>query len=153
MARIASPTAADDERGERDPVAIPRPITARADVTVAGRPVADAADGGDVARPLGVVAELVAQPPDVDVDGPVEDVGLVLAVDRVEQLVAGQDAAVGLEERLEQPELDAGQRDRLAVAGRPRGGRGRRRGRPWRSGARRGRRRGGRGGRRGAGST
>ena len=76
-------------------VAIPRP-----DQPVArARPVADAADGGDVARTLGVVAELVAQPPDVDVDGPVEDLGLVLAVDRIEQLVAGQDAAVGLDQR------------------------------------------------------
>ena len=53
----------------------------------------------------------------MDVDRPVEDVGLVVAVDRVEQLVAGEDAAVGLEDRLEQPELDPRQRDRLAVAG------------------------------------
>ena len=40
-----------------------------------------------------------------------------LAVDGVEQLVAGQDPAVRLEERLEEAELDAGQGDRLAVAG------------------------------------
>ena len=45
----------------------------------------------------------------MDVDRPIEDLGLVLAVDRVEQLVAGQDAAVGLEQRGEQPELDRGQ--------------------------------------------
>ena len=51
----------------------------------------------------------------MDVDRPVEDLGLVLAVDRVEQLVAGQDPAVGLEERDEQPELDGGQRDEPAA--------------------------------------
>ena len=42
-----------------------------------GRPIADAADRGDVARLVGVVAELVAQAADVDVDRPVEDVGPV----------------------------------------------------------------------------
>ena len=53
----------------------------------------------------------------MDVDRPIEDVGLVPAVDRVEQLVAGEDPAVGLDDGLEEAELDAGQRDRLAVAG------------------------------------
>ena len=80
-------------------------------------PVADAADRGHVARTLGIVAELVAQPPDVDVDGPVEDLGLVLAVDGIEQLVAAQDAAAGLDEAGQEPELDPGQGDRHAVAG------------------------------------
>ena len=46
----------------------------------------------------------------MDVDRPIEDLGLVLAVDRVEELVAGQDAAVALEEGDEEPELDGGQR-------------------------------------------
>ena len=64
-----------------------------------------------------VVAELVAEAADVDVDGAVEDLGAVVAVDGIEQLVAGEDAAVGREDRLEQPELDPGQGDRLAVAG------------------------------------
>ena len=41
----------------------------------------------------------------------------VLAVDGVEQLVAGEDPAVGLEEGLEEPELDAGQGDRLRRRG------------------------------------
>ena len=53
----------------------------------------------------------------MDVDRAVEDLGASCAVDRVEQLVAGEDAAVGGEDRLEQPELDAGQVDRPAVAG------------------------------------
>ena len=43
----------------------------------------------------------------MDVDGPVEDVARLVAVDGVEELVAGQDAAVGGEDRGEQPELDA----------------------------------------------
>jgi hypothetical protein len=34
----------------------------------------------------------------VDVDRPVEDVGLVVPVDRVEELVAGEDPPVGLEQ-------------------------------------------------------
>jgi len=41
----------------------------------------------------------------VDVDRPIEDLGLVLAVDRIEQLVAAQDAPVGLEQRGQQPEF------------------------------------------------
>ena len=111
MARMPRPTAAEASAARAIRVAMPRPIIGSRGP---GRPVADAADRGHVARRLGVVAELVAQPADVDVDGPVEDVGLVAAVDRVEQLVAGEDAAVGLEERLEEPELDARQGDRLA---------------------------------------
>ena len=87
------PGARRDERRQRDPGGDPATDHVRCG------PVADAADRRDVARPVGVVTELVAQPPDVDVDGPVEHLGLVLAVDRVEQLVAAQDAAVGLEER------------------------------------------------------
>ena len=82
-----------------------------------GGSIADAANGRDVARRFGVVAELLAQPPDVDVDRPIHDVGLVPAVDRVEQLVAGQDSAVGLDDRLEEAELDSGERDRLTGAG------------------------------------
>ena len=105
------PGARRDERRQRDPGGDP--------ATDHGRcgPVADAADRGDVARSLGVVAELVAQPADVDVDGPIEHLGLVLAVDRVEQLVAAQDAAAGLDQAGEEPELDPGQGDRHAVAG------------------------------------
>ena len=109
----------DRRRGERrerdadrDPATHQRPAG-----STPGRPIADAADRGDVARRLGVVAELVAEPADVDVDGAVQDLGLVGAVDRVEQLVAAEDPAVGLEDRLEQPELDVGQGDRPAGAG------------------------------------
>ena len=66
---------------------------------------------------ISVVAELVAKAADVDVDRPVEHVSLVRAVDRVEELVAAQDAAVRLEERDEKPELDPGKRDGHTVAG------------------------------------
>ena len=67
----------------------------------ARRPIADAADRLDVARRIRVVVELVAQAPDVDVDRPIEDLGRLVAVDRVEQLVARQDPAVGAEDRLD----------------------------------------------------
>ena len=53
----------------------------------------------------------------MDVDRPVEDVGPVLAVDRVEQLVAGEDPAAGLDEAGQEAELDAGERDRPAGPG------------------------------------
>src|SRR6476620_7535067 len=55
-----------------------------------GRPVADAADGRHVPRIVGVVAELVAQPSDVDVDRPVEDLRPVPAVYLVAVEVDGQ---------------------------------------------------------------
>ena len=122
-ARIDEPDRRRSEGGERDPrrdaaAERRRPRSGLASrSSCPGGAIADAADCRDVARRFGVVAELVAQPADVDVDRPVQDVGLSSAVDRVEQLVAGQDAAVGLEDRLEEPELDPGQRDRLAVAG------------------------------------
>ena len=77
-----------------------------------GGPVADAPDRLHVARRVGIVVELVAQPADVDVDRAIEDVGRLVAVDRVEELVARQDAAVGGEDRREQLELDPGQVDR-----------------------------------------
>lgn len=44
-----------------------------------------------------------------------EDLGLVRAPDRVEQLIAAEDPAVGLEERLEEAELDMGQDDEVAA--------------------------------------
>ena len=53
----------------------------------------------------------------MDVDRAVEDVVLVGAVDRIEELVAAQDPPIGDEDRLEEPELDVGQRDRPAVPG------------------------------------
>ena len=52
----------------------------------------------------------------MEVDRAVQDLGLVAAVDGIEQLVAGQDAPVRLEQGLEEPELDAGQLDDGAVA-------------------------------------
>ena len=65
-------------------------------------------------RVIRLIAELVAQPADVGVDGPVEDIRLAQAVERVEQLVARQNPAVRLEQRSEQPELGGGERHRLA---------------------------------------
>ena len=60
---------------------------------------------------IGIVAELVPEPADVDVDCPVEDVRLLVAVDGIEQLIAGQHAPVGLDEGRQQAELDAGEGD------------------------------------------
>ena len=126
--------AGDDQRREGDPDRDParsadHALVAAIRASRRRRPIAHAAHRRDVPRSVGVVAELVPEPPDVDVDGPIEDLGLVLAVDRVEQLVAGQDAAVGLEQR----RRAAGTRPRSARrAGRgrgPRGVRGRGRGR------------------------
>ena len=79
-------------------------------------PVADATHGHDVARLVRVVAELVPQAPDVDVDRPVEHLLLAAAVDRVEELVAGECPPVGCDERDEQPELHGRQRDELLPA-------------------------------------
>ena len=95
-----------------------------------GGAVAGAPDRRDVARHRRVVAELLAQALDVDVDGPVEDVGLADAVDRVEELVAGQDPAVGLEQGRQEAELQEAEGDvarrRRAPRGGPRRPRGRR---------------------------
>ena len=114
------------ERREGDPEGDPATHQAGpgAERPTPGRAVADATDGGDIARRLGVVAELVAQAADVDVDRAVEDLGLVLAVDGIEQLVARQDAPIGLEQGLEQPELDPGQLDGRRRRGGPRSDRG-----------------------------
>ena len=80
------------ERGERDACRDAATHHARR------RPVADPADGGHVSRRVGIVAKFVAQPADMDVDGPVEDLGLVRTVDRIEELVAGEDAAARLDQ-------------------------------------------------------
>ncbi len=53
----------------------------------------------------------------MDVDRPIEDVRAVVSVDGVEQLVAAEHAAVGVEDGQEQPELDVGQRDDPAGPG------------------------------------
>ena len=109
-----APDAADPHDGR----ASPAPPLDRA-----GRPVAGAADGRDVARRVGIVAELLAQPLHVDVDGPVGDVALGVAVERVEQPVAAQHAAVRLEQHLEQPELERAQGHLAAAHGHPVAGR------------------------------
>ena len=105
--------ARDEQRGDedagREPVApaisrrraprLARSSRRRPPLDRPRRPIAHAADRGDVARLVRVVAELLAQPLDVLVDRPVEDVALARPVDRVEQLVAGQDAPVRLQQR------------------------------------------------------
>ena len=53
----------------------------------------------------------------MDVDGPIEHLGLVLAVDRVKQLIAAEDTAAGLDQAGEEAEFDPGEGDRDAVAG------------------------------------
>ena len=53
----------------------------------------------------------------MNVDGPVEDLGRVLAVDRIEQTIAAEDTAAGLDEAGQQAELDVGEGDRYAAAG------------------------------------
>ena len=71
--------------------------------------VAGAADRLDDPRIVDVRLELLAQPPDLDVDGPVERRRLAPA-GLLEQEVAGQDAAGMGEEDGKQVELAAGQR-------------------------------------------
>ena len=104
-------------------------------------PVAGAAHRRDVARLGRVVAQLLAQAPDVLVDRAVEDVALARAVDRVEQLVAGEDPAAALHEGGQQPQLERAQHRLASRRPSPRGGRGRARGRPWRARCRPARRR------------
>ena len=79
------------------------------------RPVPDAAHRRDVARLFGAVAELVAEPPDVRIDRPIQDVALAEAVERVQQLFAREHPAVGLEERGQQPELGGRQGHDVSV--------------------------------------
>jgi hypothetical protein len=50
----------------------------------------------------------------VDVHRTIEDLRLVLAIDRVEELIAGQHSTVSLEESYEQPELHRGEGDGTA---------------------------------------
>ena len=117
IARIASPTPADASAASAMRTAIPRPISDPPIRIQPCRAIADAPDGRHVARRLRVVVELVAEAADVDIDGPVQDLRLVRAVHGIEELVATEDASFGGQDRLEQSELDVGQRDRLAVAG------------------------------------
>ena len=76
-------------------------------------PIAGATDRGDVAWLLGVVAQLVPQSTDVNVDRAVHDPGFVVSVHGIQQLIAGQHPTVRLEQRHEEPEFDGSQRDLL----------------------------------------
>jgi len=78
--------------------------------------IAGGAHGADETGCLGIVAELLAEGGDVDIDGAVED--LVVAVaDFLEQLLAGLDAAGGAEEAGEEIELDGGEVEGLVIEG------------------------------------
>src|SRR5579884_198444 len=77
--------------------------------------VADPADRLDEPGVRGVVAELLPQLPDVDVDRPVDHVHLLERVDVGQQLVAREDAAGELHQRLQELELDHREADLAAV--------------------------------------
>src|SRR4051794_39318673 len=73
-----------------------------------------AANGCDVARLGRVVAQLLPEPLHVLVDRAIEHVALALAVDRVEQPVPAEDAAVRVQQRGEQPQLEGREGHRQA---------------------------------------
>ena len=60
---------------------------------------------GDVARAIGLLPKLVAQPADVDVDGPLQGIALDGPVQGVEQDLPGQHPAPGLHQCREKAEL------------------------------------------------
>src|SRR5436190_24119199 len=102
--------AADARAARAIRVAIPRVLMSPGGW---GRSIAGAAHRRHPPGSVRVVAELVPQTPDVDVDGSVEHLGLFRSPDRVEELVAGEHSPVRLEEGLEDAELDVGQLDEL----------------------------------------
>ena len=67
------------------------------------RPIARASNGGDVARLVGVVAQLGPQPFDVGIDGPVQHDLLIPAIDGIEQPITADDPTVRLEQHDQQP--------------------------------------------------
>src|SRR2546421_9709582 len=75
------------------------------------RAISGAPHRRDVARTIGLLPKLVAQPADVDVDGPLEGVPLYGPVQRVEQDLSGQHSAFGLHQCGEQAELGCRQSD------------------------------------------
>ena len=105
----------DDGLGDEQPGAEP-PGSDRVEQAghPSSHPVADAADGGDVARLGGVVVELLAEVGDVDVDDVfVADPGGV--PDGVDELAAAEgDAGLGGQD-VEDVELGAGERDGLVA--------------------------------------
>src|SRR5205814_6270153 len=78
--------------------------------------VSRAAHRRDIARPLWIVAELVAKPPDVYVDRSVEHRGVVLSIERIEKHLARDDSTAGAHQRREKAELGLRQRDALVSA-------------------------------------
>src|SRR5438309_9640208 len=80
------------------------------------RPIADTAHRRDVSRPIGIVAQLLAESPDVDVDRPVQRLCRTVAVERVEKRVPRKNAALGFSKRHQQAELRRGHEQRTALA-------------------------------------
>ena len=80
-----------------------------------GELIAEAADGVDPLRVFGVVFEFLAEPGDVDVDGPGAG-GYVVFPDALEELFAADGGAAVLDEVAEELEFAGGERDEVAVA-------------------------------------
>src|SRR5207302_6376131 len=78
-------------------------------------PISGAAHGGDVAWMVGLLAKLVAQPADVDVDGPLQGIALYRPIESVEQDLTGQDPAFSLHQCREQAELSCRQGNNSVV--------------------------------------
>src|SRR5438132_13322529 len=74
-----------------------------------GRAISDAPHRRDVGRAVGIVAELGATPPHVDVDAALENALGVPPAHRVEEVVAGEDPAVRLQQRRQELELHVGE--------------------------------------------
>src|SRR6266542_2151411 len=70
-----------------------------------GSAVAGAAYGRDVPGMVGIVAELLAKPPDVHIDAALHYVGFAVTVEAIEQGLPREDPAIGLDQREEQLEL------------------------------------------------
>src|SRR5256714_1302856 len=86
----------------------------RAPSRVEDRTVSRAAYGGDVARAVGIIAKLVAQTADIHVDSPIEHLGLVLSIERVEEHLTRDDPAAGPHECREEAEFGLRERNALS---------------------------------------
>src|SRR2546430_14370336 len=80
------------------------------------RPIPGSTYRGDVARMIDHLAQLVAQPADVDIDRSLERVALHRPVECVEQGLPSQNPALCLDQRREQAKLGRGEGEQAAVA-------------------------------------
>src|SRR5207253_11089419 len=74
-------------------------------------PISGATHSRDVTRMVGLLAKLVAQPADVDVDGPLQGIALYRPIESVEQDLSGEHPAFGLHQRGKKAELGGRQGD------------------------------------------